>query len=98
MRTWQLEMLTDDELALLVHIINVTDPIKSPKFEVTKPSHLLLIRHDALLWKCSQQEKNLSDEGKPVFTSLMMKLNMPFDKYIYEYSKRAEPTQPEFQF
>jgi hypothetical protein len=98
MRTWQLDMLTEDELALLVHIVNVADPIKSPEFQVKKASDLLLIRHDALLWKCSQQEKNLSDEGKPVFTNLMTKLNMSLDTYFHEHPKRTELIQSEFQF
>jgi hypothetical protein len=106
MRTWQLQLLTEDELAMLVYIVSVASPIKAPTFEIKKKTDLLIIRHDALLWKCSEQEKNLTDEAKPIFTSLMMKLNMTLNDYFksiekaldYDNSPKPEFVQSEFQF
>lgn len=100
MRISQLKSLSENELSLLVHVLNVLEPINSPRFEVKKPSDILFVKHDALLWKLAQQEKNLTDEGRPIFVSLMTKLNRTAEQEteFYEHSSKPEFTQSEFHF
>jgi len=100
MRFSQLESLTDSELSLLLYIVNVLEPIKSPSFHIEKPTQLLWVRHDALLWKLAQHQSELTDEGKEIFNSLMVKLNKTpeQEREDYERATNTELTQSEFQF
>lgn len=98
MRIGQLESLTEDELALLLYIVNVIEPLRPP-LEVT-PKFLLFFKHDALVWKVAQQESKLTDEGKKIFHGLMTKLNRTWMQEVidHENSTRPEFIQPEFSF
>lgn len=100
MRIDQLNSLNESELSLLLYIVNVLEPIQSPKFQIDKPKQLLWVRHDALLWKLSKHESNLTDEGKSIFQSLMVKLNKTSqeEREDYERSTNTTLTQSEFQF
>ena len=50
MRISQLQSLTEQELQLILYVVNVLEPLTSPKIEIG-PKELLWFRHDALLWK-----------------------------------------------
>ena len=73
MRISQLKSLTQDELNLLLYIVNVVEPFHS-KIKING-NMLLCINHDALTWMVAKQEPKMTDEGKFVFKSLMLKLN-----------------------
>lgn len=96
MRTSQLKSLTDDELNLLLYVVNVSEPISSPPVEIT-PERLLWIKHDALLWKLSKQESKLTEDGKKVFSSLMVKLNVTSQQEL-ENKKTLENTNGQLEF
>lgn len=100
MRLSQLQLLDESELSLLLYIVNVLDPIQSPRVNMDIPQHLLWVRHDALLWKINQYQSKLTDEGKEIFNSLMIKLNKTpqQEREDYERSTNTTLTQPEFQF
>jgi len=100
MRLSQLQLLDDSEISLLLYVVNVLDPIQSPKVDMENPKNILWIRHDALLWKLSQHHSKLTESGKEVFKSLMTKLNKsPVQEHIdYEHSTNTTLTQSEFQF
>jgi len=95
MRIGQLQSLNEQELSLLLYIVNVADPIKSPKIEIGL-KELPWIRDDMLAWKLSQQQKNLTDEGKAILDSLMFKLNRTSIKEAedYENTTKSASTQP----
>ena len=95
-----MESLDELELDLLLYIINVYEPIKSPDFEITNPNDLLWIHHNDLLMKLSRNESKLTDGGKEVFKSLMTKLNRTpeQEREDYENTTKPELTQSEFQF
>lgn len=99
MRIGQLESLTNDELSLLLYVVNVLEPLSVPKIEI-KPKELLWYKHDVLLWKLTQIQSKLTDEGKPIFESLMTKLNQTLQEQInaYERSSQLPLIQSEFQF
>lgn len=99
MRIGQLQSLTQDELALLLYIVNVIDPISIPKMEFG-PKELLWFKHDALLWKLAQQEPKLTPEGKEIFQGLMSKLNKTPQQEQEEYERASKPLfiQSDFQF
>jgi len=98
MRISQLESLTEMELSLLLYIYNVLDPIRPP-IEMT-PRLLLSLRHDMLLWKLSQIQPKLNEDGKKVLTTLMTKLNKTWVDEVTEYANSSKPlfNQSEFQF
>jgi hypothetical protein len=95
MRICQLQSLNEQELSLLLYIVNVADPIQFPKMEIGL-KELLWIRDDMLMWKLSQQQKNLTDEGKTVLDGLMIKLNKTPIKEAedYENTTKSASTQP----
>lgn len=99
MRIGQLKSLTEEELALLLYVLNVLDPISIPKIPFG-PKEALWIKHDVLLWKLAQQESKLTPEGKTVFQNLMVKLNRNPYQEREEYERSTLPlfTQSEFQF
>ena len=99
MRIGQLENLTEDELALLLYIVNVIEPLKSTATEITA-KQLLWFKHDSLVWKVSQQESKLTPEGKEIFKSLMTKLNTTAQQEAENYASSSQPMfeQSNFQF
>jgi hypothetical protein len=100
MRISQLESLTEYELNLLIHIVNVVEPIESPSFKITTAKDLLWIRHDQLMKKLDRQESKLTDVGKELFKSLVTKLNKTSEQERQDYERATKPelTQSEFQF
>lgn len=98
MRISQLDSLTEMELCLLLYVVNILSPV-GPELEIT-PRLLLSVKHDALLWKLSQIQPQLNEEGTKVFTSLMTKLNKTWLDEVTEHenSTKTELSQPEFQF
>ena len=100
MRINQLESLTESELSLLLYVVNILEPIKSPSFHIETPKELLWVKHDALIWKLSQHQSKLTDEGKLVFDGLLAKLNKTpeQEREDYERATNTELTQSEFQF
>jgi hypothetical protein len=100
MRISQLQSLTQEELQLLFYIINVIEPLTSPKIEIGS-KEILWFKHDTLVWKLSKQESKLTPEGKTIFQGLMTKLNKIATqeaKEYYECASNSTSTQPEFQF
>ena len=98
MRIGQLQSLTTEDLELLLYIVNVVEP-SIPSVEVT-PKMLLFFKHDKLLFKISQQEPKLTDDGKKIFHSLMTKLNKTWLQEVIEHANSTKPefTQSEFSF
>jgi len=98
MRIGQLELLTPDELGLLLYIVNEVSPT-SPKMEIP-PKFLPIFKHDILLAKVARQEEKLTEEGKKVYSGLMDKLNKTWIQEIIEHenSNRPEFTQSELPF
>ena len=99
MRIGQLQSLTQKELQFLLYVVNVADPLTSPKIQIG-PKELLWFKHDLLILKLVQQESKLTPEGQIVFKGLMSKLNKTASQEAkeYEHSSKPEFTQPEFQF
>jgi hypothetical protein len=99
MRIGQLETLTEDELALLLYIVNVIEPLGAPQMEITA-KQLLWFKHDSLVWKVVKQESKLTPEGKEIFKSLMTKLNTTAQQEAENYASSSRPTfeQSNFQF
>ena len=99
MRIGQLQALTQDELAFILYIVNVVEPIDIPKMEFN-PKQLLWFKHDMLLQKLSRQEPKLTSEGKAVLQGVIAKLNKTPQQEVEEYEHSTAPlfVQPEFQF
>jgi len=100
MRISQLESLTEQELSLLLIVLQTLEPIESPKFEIKTLKDMLFIKHESLISKLKNQEKNLNDEGKAVYQSLISKLTKTTkqEREDYERTTKPELTQSEFQF
>ena len=98
MRIGLLKSLTMDELSLLTYIMNNIEPVSLPKREL--PHELLWYKHDYLLWKVSQSESKLTEEGKVVYNSLVKTLNKTWEEEIKEYENSSKPvyTQTVFSF
>lgn len=98
MRIGQLQSLNEDELALLLYIVNVIDPVSIPKMEFG-PKELLWFKHDALTFKIAQQEPKLTPEGKEIFKGLMIKLNRTPQQEQQDYERASKPlfVQSNFQ-
>ena len=57
MRISQLQSLTQEELQLLLYVVNIVEPLTSPKIEIG-PKELLWFKHDAVaLETCSTRIK-----------------------------------------
>jgi hypothetical protein len=99
MRISQLQSLTQEELQLLLYVVNIVEPLTSPKIEIG-PKELLWFKHDALLWKLAQQESKLTPEGQIIFQGLMSKLNKTASQEVKEHEHSSKPIfiQSEFQF
>ena len=99
MRISQLQSLTQLELEVLLYVVNVLEPLTSPKIFIG-PQELLWLKHDMLLRKLANQESKLTPEGQVIFKGLMDKLNKTAIQEAKEYEDTTKPifTQPEFQF
>jgi len=99
MRIGQTELLTEQELSLLLYVTNILEPVQSPKIEIGL-KELPWLKHEAIIWKLEQHQPNLTDEGQEVFKSLMTKLNKSptQEREDYEHSTNTKLTQSEFQF
>jgi len=71
----QLETLTEDEVGMMLHILNVIDPIQYPKFEF-KPQNLLWFKHPMLIRKLLNAFPRVLPEGHATYQSLMNKLGV----------------------
>ncbi len=100
MRISQLESLTEQELSLLIIVIQTLEPITSPKFEIKTLKDITFLTPELIISKLKNQEKNLNDEGKLIYQSLIAKLSMTSiqENIDYENSTKPELTQSEFQF
>lgn len=74
----QLQSLTEDELAMVLVIVNVIDPLTIPQKEFT-PQQLAWFRHDMLIEKLLNAFPRLKPEGFAIFTSLMEKLGVKIE-------------------
>lgn len=71
----QLQSLDDTEVGVILHIVNVIDPMTFPKIEFT-PAQLVWFRHDMLVNKLMNGASHLKGESAPIFISLMGKLGV----------------------
>lgn len=69
----ELETLTEDELAICLHVVNVLFPTDVPKMQYT-PRQLTWFRHEMLMQKFVDAIPHLLPEGHAPFMSLMHKL------------------------
>jgi len=99
MRINQLGLLTEQELSLVLYVVNVLEPLQSPKIELGL-KELPWLKHESLIWKLKQHQSKLTDEGKEIFNSLMTKLNKTpqQENEDYERATNTQLTQSEFQF
>jgi hypothetical protein len=99
MRISQLQSLTQEELQLLLYVVNIVEPLTSPKIEIGL-KQLTWFKHDELIKKLTNQESKLTPEGQVVFKGLMTKLNKTATQETKEYEHTSKPifTQSEFQF
>ena len=99
MRISQLQSLTQLELEVLLYVVNVLEPLTSPKIFIG-PQELLWLKHDMLLRKLANQESKLTPEGQVIFKGLMDKLNKTATQEAkeYEHTTKSIFTQSEFQF
>ena len=99
MRISQLQSLTQEELQLLLYVVNIVEPLTSPKIEIG-PKQLTWFKHDALVRKLTNHELKLTPEGQVIFKGLMAKLNKTATQEAKEYEHTSKPifTQSEFQF
>ena len=97
MMIFQLNSLAEDELALLLYIVNVADPI-TPIIEFT-PNLLLSIKHEFLVKRVEKAGPLIKDEYKPLHSSLLSKLNCNWIQYVMqnEDTKNTESSEPNFQ-
>lgn len=71
----QLESLTEDELGILFHSVNVISPMTIPKMEFDMNT-IKWIRHEMLINKLLASAPALKPESHPIFISLMHKLGV----------------------
>jgi hypothetical protein len=87
MRIQQVNDLDENELGMLLFIVNVIFPIQ-PLIEIT-PDLLPVIKHEALMAKVTQAEAHVTDEAKPIYQSLLKKLN---SRWVDEVIQNANTT------
>lgn len=75
MTRYQLEDLTEDELAIVLYVVNVIAPPVAPKM-TWEVNHLLWFRHDQLVKKLIDVFPKLKPEGHATYVSLMQKLGI----------------------
>jgi len=94
-----IKCLTEDELALLLYVVNVIDPMTIPKMEIGV-KELPWLRQQLLVEKLLKQKDKLKPEGQEVLRSLVAKITKnPVDEAKeYADSLRNPPNQSVFQF
>jgi hypothetical protein len=96
MRIAQVNCLNEPELALLLYIVNVVDPI-CPPGEISIDL-LPSIKHDVLLMKIAKQEPHINDEHKHIFQSLLMKLSKTWMEEVQSYARSEHEHNRQLQF
>ena len=94
MRRQLIQSFSEDELCMLFYIVNVLHPTGLPA-EVTY-SDLPHFNIERLKWKISQCAAQVSEEGKPVFESLMMKNNRIPQDEAYDYANETTIVESDF--
>jgi len=74
----QLELLSEDELSMLLYVVNRVDPPCVPKMEF-EPRHLTWFKHDQLVQKMLNIFPQLLPEAHPVYVSMMEKLGVKIE-------------------
>ena len=75
MKLYQLETLTEDEVAMALYIVNFIDPPCCPKIEFSVRD-LTWFKHDMLVQKLVNAFPKLLPDAHPIFLSLMEKLGV----------------------
>jgi len=75
MTTEQFENLTEDEIGICLHIVNVIAPPKSPSIEF-EPRQLTWFKHDMLVKKLLGAFPSIKPEGHAIYSSLLKKLGV----------------------
>ncbi len=83
----QLQTLSEEEIAICLHVVNVIAPPAAPKMEF-EPRHLTWFRHDMLVKKLLDVFPRLLPEGHSTYVSLMAKLG------VHVEIKAVEPPLP----
>jgi hypothetical protein len=71
----QFNTLSEDEIVIALHIVNVVAPPGLPKMTF-EPRHLTWFKHDLLVKKFIDAFPSLKPEGHSTYTSLMQKLGV----------------------
>jgi hypothetical protein len=89
----QLNILNEQELAMILYVVNVISPPESPKMEFEK-RHLVWFKHDQLVKKMVDAFPKLLPEGYPIYLTLMNKLGVKGEiKYPHPPLPVTESTQ-----
>jgi hypothetical protein len=70
----QLDSLTEDELAMCLHVVNILQPVKPP-LEI-QPRGLTWFKHDMLVKKIVDSFQEVKPEHHSVYVSLLQKLGV----------------------
>lgn len=99
MRMDTIKFLTEDELALLLYIVNVVEPMTFPKMEIGI-KELPWLRQNLLVEKLIRQNDKLTPDGQAILKTLVAKVTRhPFhEAEENERTLRHPPNQSEFQF
>ncbi len=73
MRMDTIKFLTEDELALLLYIVNVVEPMTFPKMEIGV-KELPWLRQKLLVEKLARQHDKLKPEGLEILKTLVSKI------------------------
>lgn len=87
----QLYSLDEQELALLLYIVNVINPLDFPKLDF-QPRNLTWFKHDMLIKKLTDAFPRLNRDGHELYVSMLEKLGVKFE-IKYEEPK-IEISQP----
>lgn len=94
MRIEELKSLTQDELAFILYVIDSN--------KLHDPNELLWYSNEVIVWKLSQEEHKLNDEGKKIFLEVLKKLQL-LPRYrdiekIKTFNNTTNGIQLEFSF
>lgn len=74
----QLYSLDEQELALLLYIVNVINPLDFPKLDF-QPRNLTWFKHDMLIKKLTDAFPRLNRDGHELYVSMLEKLGVKFE-------------------
>ena len=85
----QLDNLTEQEMAIILVVVNIIDPLECPKMQF-EPRQLTWFRHEFLIKKLVNAFPKVLPEGRDIYCSLLKKLNYTLE--IKQDEPKSEST------